>query len=278
MQKHIPIFLLSAKGYYYGVIDAFDTESVTLHREQFLKADDHTFCLQLSAAILHGKLANSRLVLQRVKRRHHAPELTQAAKQLSEIIKHLPKANTLDQLRGYEGIAARIYFQAFVATLEPHWQFNKRNKNPPLDPVNAMLSYGYTLLFYNVYTFLRARGLNPHIGHLHPLRQGHPALVSDMIEEFRALMVDSVVFNIALQNKLSPDDFILPEQTGQPCLLKPEARKYFIKQLENKFNARLLHPVSGLKLDYRRCIEHQVNHLAAVIRQTTPKYQAMILR
>lgn len=276
LKKRIPIFLLSNKGYYYGVIDSFDTESVTLHRQQFLHADNPQFCLQHAIAILQGKLANSRLILQRINRHHTNPALAAAAMQIDQLIPQLQQATHLDQLRGYEGIAARTYFQAFVATLDPDWLFKKRNKNPPLDPVNAMLSYGYTLLFYNVYTFLRARGLNPHVGYLHPMRQGHPALVSDMMEEFRALIVDSVVFNIALNHKLQADDFIIQE--NKACLLTPKARKYFIQQLENKFNAQLRHPVSGLRLDYRRCIEHQTNHLAAVIRQTTPSYQAMILR
>lgn len=278
LQKRIPIFLLSGKGYFYGVVDSFDTEPVLLHQQQFLQAADGEFCLKLAIAILQGKLANSRLILRRFTRYHDAPELAVAAKQLTAIIRQLDAAEDLDQLRGYEGSAARLYFQAFAALLEPHWQFHKRTKKPPLDPVNAMLSYGYTLLFYNVYTLLRTRGLNPHVGALHPLRQGHPALASDMMEEFRALIVDSVVFNIALNNKLKPDDFTLPEHSGDACLLSNEARKYFITQLENKFNARLQHPVSGFNLDYRRCIEHQINHLVAVVRQSTATYQPLVLR
>ncbi len=278
LQKQIPIFLLSGKGHYYGVVDSFNTEPVLLHREQFLQADNSTFCLQLSAAIVHGKLANSRLILRRFARHHQAPALAQAAEQITGVIKQLKHADQLDQLRGYEGNAARIYFQALSATLDPQWQFHKRNKNPPLDPVNAMLSYGYTLLFYNVYTLLRARGLNPHVGYLHPLRQGHPALASDMMEELRSIIVDSVVLNIVLNNKLKPDDFILPQEHGEACLLNKAARKVFIRHLETKLNARIRHPVSGLQLDYRRCIEHQINHLVSVIRQPTSDYQPMILR
>ena len=278
LQKHIPIFLLSGNGYYYGVVDSFNTEPVLLHREQFLRADNSAFCLKLSTAIVHGKLANSRVILRRFARYHNAPALVEAAKQLTGIIKQLNHADQLDQLRGYEGIAARTYFQAFSKTLDSDWQFTHRNKNPPLDPVNAMLSYGYTLLFYNVYTLLRARGLNPQVGYLHPLRQGHPALASDIMEEFRASIVDSVVFNIALNNKLKPEDFSLPQHSGEACLLDKQARKFFIRQLETKLNTRLRHPVSGLQLDYRRCIEHQINHLVAVIRQTTADYQPMIIR
>lgn len=278
LQKHIPIFLLSGKGRYFGVVDSFNTEPVLLHREQFLRADDIEFCLKLSIAIVHGKLANCRVVLRRFARNHQVPALTQAAGQLSEIMNQLGYAGQLDQLRGYEGNAARIYFQAFATALDPHWDFQNRNKQPPADPVNAMLSYGYTLLFYNIYTLLRARGLNPQVGFLHPMRQGHPALASDMMEEFRAIIVDSVVFNIALNNKLTPDDFILPENSSEACMLKNEARKLFIRHLERKLNFRLRHPVSGLQLDYRRCVEHQINHLVTVIRQLTPAYQPMTLR
>lgn len=278
LQKRIPIFLLSGQGHYYGVVDSFDTEPVLLHREQFLRAADDAFCQRLSVAVLRGKLCNSRLLLQRFSRHRDAPVLVDAAEQLVGMIRQLDHAESLDQLRGYEGHAARIYFQAFSAALDPAWQFLNRNKNPPLDPVNAMLSYGYTLLFYNVYTFLRTRGLNPHVGYLHPLRQGHPALASDMMEEFRAIIVDSVVFNIAFNRKLTPDDFIMPSQDGDGCLLTPTARKVFIRQLEQKFNSRLQHPLSGLQLDYRRCIEHQINHLVAVIRKQTADYQAMAIR
>lgn len=278
LQQRIPVFLLSGKGRFYGVVDSFDTESVILHQQQFLQAANSQFCLKLSIAIVKGKLANSRVILRRFSRHHNAPQLMAAVKQLTSIINHLNSADNLDQLRGYEGSAARIYFQAFAAVIDPHWQFFKRIKKPPVDPVNAMLSFGYTLLFYNVYSLLRSRGLNPHVGSLHPLRQGHPALVSDMMEEFRAIIVDSVVFNIALNNKLKPDDFTLPDQEGDACLLNKDARKFFITQLEKKLNAQLRHPVSGLNLDYRRCIEHQINHLVAVIRQSTNSYQAMVLR
>ena len=278
LQKQIPIFLLSGAGRYYGVVDTFNTDPVLLHRDQFLHADNSVFCLRLSIAIVRGKLANSRLLLRRFARRLQTSVLPRAADQLSGILRQIDQADNLDQLRGYEGNAARIYFQALSSIMDECWQFSRRNKNPPRDPVNAMLSYGYTVLFYNVYTLLRARGLNPHVGFLHPIRQGHPALVSDVMEEFRSIIVDSVVFNIVMGNKLKPEDFSLPQHPGAPCLLDAAARKTFIRLLENKLNARLQHPRSGLQLDYRRCIEHQINHLVAVIRQTDSEYQPMILR
>ena len=140
-----------------------------------------------------------------------------------------------------------------------------------------MLSYGYTLLFYNLYSLLRARGLNPHVGYLHPLRAGHPALTSDMVEEFRALVVDAVVWNLVLNRRLTPDDFGAPSGS-QACRMNDTARVRLIREIEKKLNAPLTHPSSGLKLDYRRCMEHQINLLAAVIRGTEPAYTPLILR
>ena len=278
LRQRIPIYLLSARGRYFGVIDSFDTDPVLLQREQFRRADEPGFCLAIARAFVRGKIANSRIVLQRQSRKREAPALNEAARRLKGVLQRSEKAQTLDELRGFEGTAARIYFAAVADTLDASWRFRGRNRQPPLDPVNAMLSYGYTLLFYNIYSLLRARGLNPHVGYLHPLRAGHPALASDLVEEFRAIVVDAVVWALAFNMRLSPGDFVWPQREGEACLLDEQARRVFIRQMEGKFNAPIRHPLSGLKLDYRRCMEHQVQRLAAVIRGTEPHYQAMVLR
>ena len=278
LQEKIPVFLLSGRGRFYGVIDAFDTDPVLLHRDQFARSNDEAFSLALARSFVQGKIANCRLIFSRLSRKREAPALQQAAIEIKAVLGRLDSAETLDQLRGFEGNAARIYFGAIAKTVDPAWGFNKRIRQPPTDPVNSLLSYGYTILFYNLYALLRARGLNPHVGHLHPLRSGHPALVSDLMEEFRAIVVDAVILNLLFNKKLSPDDFTLPENPGAACLLKAEARKKFITALEAKLNAPIRHPVSGLQLDYRRCMEHQVQHLAAVIRGREESYIPMVLR
>ncbi len=279
LQERIPIYLLSGQGSYYGVIDSFSTEPVLLHREQFLRADDPVFCLAMALAIVRGKLANSRLLLQRLARRRQDSEaLISAATSLKKTLSTINQANTLDELRGYEGSAATIYFQALSVSVDINWGFTRRVRQPPTDGINALLSYGYTLLFYNIYSLLRSRGLNPHVGFLHALRQGHPALASDIMEEFRALVVDAVVWNLVLNERLTPEDFDYPKSEGEPCLLKPPARQVFIKALEEKLNAPITHPVTGVILDYRRCMEYQVQHLSQVIRGQDAHYQAMTPR
>jgi len=278
LQERIPIYLLSGQGHYYGVIDSFNTEPVLLQREQFLRANDAAFCLKLAAAMVHGKIANSRLMLQRQARRHDTEALRSAAATLKNTLARLPGASSLDELRGFEGSAAKTYFQALAATVDSSWAFSQRVRQPPTDGINAMLSYGYTLLFYNIYSLLRSRGLNPQVGFLHALRQGHPALASDMMEEFRSIVVDAVVWKLAVNRQLTPDDFDYPNAAGQGCFLKPSARQTFIKALEEKLNSAIAHPVTGTPLDYRRCMEYQVQHLSQVIRGIDANYQAMVLR
>jgi len=276
LMERIPIYLLSAKGRYYGVIDAFDTEPVLMHRDQFLRADDDAFTLNLAKGFVMGKLHNSRLLLKRQSRNRDSAALQKALQAVNGI--QPEAAETLEQLRGYEGAAARAYFAAMVALVDDKWGFTGRVKQPPTDPINAMLSYGYTILFSNVHTLLRARGMNPHVGFLHAMRPGHPALASDVMEEFRSLIVDAVVLNLVLNQRLTPEDFQLPRAEGEACWLSAQARVVFITALEAKLNSPLKHPNSGLHLDYRRCIEQQIQHLAAVVSGRQSEYKPMVLR
>jgi len=276
LQERIPIFLLSEQGYFYGVIDSFTPEPVSLHRAQFARTTDSKFCLDVAKAFVRGNMANCKTVLLRYARKRLAPELKAGAARLKELLAKVSRAKGLAELRSLVGKAQRIYFSAIAKTISTKWKFRTQRRRPPTDPINAMLSYGYTLLFYNTYSLLRARGLNPHVGYLHPMRPGHPALVSDFMEEFRPIIVDVVVLNLVLNNRVSPYEFSPPGPQG--CLIGREAGKKFLQNLENKLNAKIKHPVDGISLDYRRCIEHQANHLARVIRGFEPEYKPLILK
>lgn len=278
LMENIPIYLLSGKGRYYGVVDSYSTDPVLLHRDQFATAQNQSFCLEIAREFVRGKIENSRVLLMRMARRRNTTIMKKAATALKSVVDQMESAGTLEQIRGFEGFCARTYFAAFSEILDHQWRFHGRVRQPPTDPVNSMLSYGYTLLFYNIYSFLRARGLNPHVGYLHPLRAGHPALASDLIEEFRAIVVDAVVFKLVLNNKVAPTDFTFSKTNDGPCYLNADARAKFIRSFESKLNAAVTHPVSGLQLDYRRCIEHQVQELAAVIRGHRTRYRPMVLR
>lgn len=141
-----------------------------------------------------------------------------------------------------------------------------------------MLSYGYTLLFYNIYAMVRAHGLHPYVGVLHAMRPGHPSLVSDLLEEFRAPVVDALVFNLIMRGRLSMEDFLLPEIDGPSCMLKDGARKTFIKAFESKMNSTVTHGPTGYQVDYRRCVDLQVQTLKRVIEGRAQRYEPFTIK
>ncbi len=278
LAEQIPVVLLTESGRFLGCIDCFDTDAVELHRAQFERAADPAFCLRLAKAFVGGKIDNSRLVLRRYARNRPSSELNEIEIAIRDLARQAQAAKTLDQLRGYEGASAKRYFDALARLLPPEWKFHGRTRQPPTDPVNALLSYGYALLYHNVHALLRARGLNPHVGFLHPPRTGHPALVSDLIEEFRAIAVDALVLNLISRRRVTPADFEAGSADEPGCRIGEDARKLFIHAFEALMRETIAHPASVQPLDYRRCIDAQVRRLAAVIRGAEAEYVAMTPR
>ncbi|MBL3529326.1 MAG: CRISPR-associated endonuclease Cas1 [gamma proteobacterium endosymbiont of Lamellibrachia anaximandri] len=143
--------------------------------------------------------------------------------------------------------------------------------------VDLPCSFGYTLLFHNVHSLILARGLNPNIGLLHSERAGHPALASDLIEEFRAPIVDTLVLKLLLNRKLLHDDFRTDHLNGS-CKLSDPARQLFIRAFEEKMNTRLIHPETSQKIDYRRAIDGQISRLITTLRDPAIPYRPFIVR
>jgi len=276
LREEIPIVLFSSRGSYYGIIDSPLSDNISLHQQQFTRVANPEFCLATAKAIVSVKLHNCRLLLQRHQRRKQIPAVATAIERLSEINVRLAHATTVEEVNGYEGAGAAQYFAALGQLVDPAFSFSRRTRQPPTDPVNSLLSLGYTLLFYNLYALIVARGLHPYVGHLHLLRDRHPALASDLIEEFRALIVDSLVLYLVNSKIFRPADFSrLPDG---PCLLKDGARKTFLRFFEQKMNTQITHPYTGLVVDYRRCLDLQVCQMADWIRGEVSAYQPMRMK
>lgn len=275
--RDTPIVLLSSRGRYYGTVESVGTERVFLQREQFVRAADPSFCLAVGREFVRAKIANTRLLLRRWDRKRGEGSLKDADASIRRIEERIGAGETLDQLRGFEGASAAAYFDAARALLDPAWGFVRRERQPPPDPVNAVLSYAYTLLFYNVYALARAEGLNPGVGFFHPMREGHPALVSDLMEEFRAVVVDAVVWPLFLNGAIGPDDFDRPAEAGLPCRIRDDARKKITRAFESKMNAGITNPITGAQADYRRLIAHQCRAMVRAVRGEEP-YRAMAFR
>lgn len=251
-ERAIPVVYLTAQGRFCGVADALDLRAVELQMLQVQRHTDTAWRLEAARAIVRGKLENSRLALQRGSRHRqantHGNEIM-----LRDLAAHTKSATSLETLNGIEGAGAREYFGAWAQLLPDGWHFDNRNRQPPLDPVNALLSYGYTLLYWNLYALLRARGLNPHWGAYHALRPGHAALASDLMEEFRPLLVDRLVLKLMHAGTVQPGQFAISD-TG--CEIQLDARRALIAAFEAQLANPIQHPDSGL-VDWRRVIDGQ---------------------
>ncbi len=274
----VPIAYLSALGRLYGMAEAFEAESVATEAAQFMRAADPDFPLELAKAFVRGKIANARVIVKRLAR--HRPNTTLRDRQLAlrESAWRVKSAKTLNELRGIEGAAGHNYFVALQQALPSEWRFTGRNRQPPRDPINVLLSFGYTLLARNVHALLRARRLNPMVGFLHPARPGHPALVSDLMEEFRPIVVDALVLDLALHRRLTPDDFASSEEPEGGCRARPAALRTFIHAFERKMRTTIRHPASREPLDYRRCIDRQAVALARLMRDPSAEYVPLVMR
>ncbi|WP_346293069.1 CRISPR-associated endonuclease Cas1 [Sphaerothrix gracilis] len=165
---------------------------------------------------------------------------------------------TLEQVRGYEGIGATQYFQSFKPLItNPGFDWLGRNFHPPTDPVNSLLSFGYTLLFNNVFSLLLAEGLNPYLGNLHGAERQKAYLAFDLMEEFRSPIVDSLVMRLINQKSIRPTDFSWPKQ-NQGVYLTGAAKRIFLKRFELRITEKVSHPDVKESVTYRRAIELQV--------------------
>jgi CRISPR-associated protein Cas1 len=267
---------------------ARDGELLTLERgalpdltRQALQLRRHRqagFHLLVARACVQGKLHNARVVLRRFNRRDPCPAVDEAITRLDASLRRLPQAQRLDELRGLEGQAAKAYFDALRALLPADCGFTARKRRPPGDMVNALLSFGYAVLAAQVHRFVRLERLNPHYGHLHATAAQGMGLVSDLMEEFRAVAVDAVVLTLLREGRLTQADFRYDAAADLPCRLGSQARKVYVQALEDKLDARFIHPRQHRLLDLRRSIQAQVRHYAAVLERREAAYLPLKLK
>jgi len=257
LQHKIPVLYLSSNGRYFGQLQTTGQAQVKYLIHQVQRSFSGDFVLNQARAIVLAKLHNSRVLLQRLNRRRKTELATQAVADLSQLIQQAEAADSLDSLRGYEGQGATVYFQGLATLLKGPFEFERRTRRPPTDPVNSLLSLGYTMLTQNIHSMVEVAGLHTHFGNLHTPRENHPALVSDLVEEFRALVVDSLVAYMINSKIFVPEDFTPPDERGG-VYLHPEGLKRFLKHWEDRLSGHIAHPHTGYKVSHRRCFELQV--------------------
>jgi CRISPR-associated protein Cas1 len=257
----IPVIFLSQLGDYKGHLWSAETTDLVVEARQFERQHDVDFCEQVARNIVAGKVWNSKVFLLRQNRKRNSPEVKTAIAQLDAIIQTLQTAAlrlTLEQIRGYEGAAANHYFQSFPQLItHPDFAWHGRNFHPPTDPINSLLSFGYTLLFNNVLGLLLAESLNPYLGHLHGAERQKAYLAFDLMEEFRSPIVDALVMRLINQKIIRPSDFTWPKENGGVYLTEP-ARRIFLKHFEHRITETVSHPDIQESVTYRRVIQLQI--------------------
>lgn len=263
-RHHCPIAFLSWFGRCYGRFEPSGALAMPLLMAQYTSQAQPAFGLGIVQRLLAAKLSHSALILKRGQRHHkNAPDVGQAIMRLRELERSLKTSTSIDSLRGSEGAAAALYWKAFAALLPAPWQMPRRQAHPAPDPINAFLSLGYSILYNSVAGLLQARGIQASLGYLHVASGSHQALASDLMEPYRAYVVDATLLHLLHTHKLDPGDHRL--QAGR-CLLGPDSTRSFIRALEHRFNNVQQHPQDKAGMDLRRVIDRDILMLVAALR------------
>src|SRR5579875_2138943 len=255
----VEVCYLSEHGDYLGRLSPPFSKNTFIRQRQYALGTDAAKVLQLAQQFISGKLENQRTMLLRANRKLQHPAVTEAAAVLKREREQVSQATSLDSLRGIEGNGAAAYFGVFAHLLRQDLGFARRVRRPPTDPVNALLGLAYTALTNQVSAAIHIVGLDPYTGYLHAAQYARPSLALDLMEEFRAVIADSVVITLINNRMVQAEDFV--EELGAVRLKKP-ARRLFYEQFEERLNTEIQHPVFGYQTTYRRCLELQVRLLA----------------
>jgi CRISPR-associated protein Cas1 len=294
-ERDIPITYFSMGGWFYGITRGHSLKNVFTRIQQFSSAADPQACLRFARAFVRGKIHNQRVLLMR-----NFSSLPDPVKLRLRQARHDAMAATsIEALLGIEGAAAAEYFAQFPGLIrarpededflegldsppktgnEPSFQrfdFKGRNRRPPTDPVNALLSLAYSLLAKECTIAAASAGLDPYVGFYHQPRFGRPALALDIMEEFRPIIADSAVITAINNRFVNPSDFVM---AGKAVNLHTTGRRQFIACFEQRINSMVEHTLFGYKVSYRRAIELQCRLLAKTLTGEIPEYSPFLRR
>lgn len=245
----------SPRGRYYCSILGEENRNVLLRREQFRFADDANAALDYAKSFIIGKIYNAKWVLERTKRDHalrvNVERLTEQSGKLSIALSSARQSSSMDELRGVEGLAAKDYFHAFddlVLRNKDDFFFTGRSRRPPLDRLNALLSFCYSILTNDCIAALQGVGLDSYVGFMHTDRPGRASLALDLVEEFRPVLADRFVLTLVNTGAVKPDDFEIRENGG--VFLSDSGRKKVLSAWQKKKSEQILHPFLQEKIPW----------------------------
>lgn len=270
LERNVPVSYFSRGGWFYGRLVAHESKNVELRLAQYRAAIDPVFCVTFSRRLVASKIRNCRTLL----RRNMDDADPVVLSELEQLAKKAEACDELSSLLGIEGTAARFYFRSFPSMLRGEaakagFDWEGRSRRPPADPINALVSFAYSMLTKDVTVAVGAVGLDPMLGFYHQPRFGRPALVLDLMEEFRPLLADSTVLGVLNTGVLDTDDFI---SHAGAASLKPHGRRKFLLAWERRLDQLVTHPVFGYRISYRRVLEVQARLLGRYLLGEVDEY------
>ena len=290
-ELEVPVTYFSMGGWFYGITRGHAMKNVFLRMEQFRLARDEKTCISLARQFVHGKIRNQRTLLMR----NHLEPPEAIIGKLKRASEDALTAASIEELLGIEGAAASQYFQQFsgmikvedddlpgfeIPVKDPkqiafNFNFTHRNRRPPTDPVNAMLSLAYSMLAKDCTLATLAVGFDPYLGFYHQPRFGRPALGLDLMEEFRPLVAESTVLSCINNRVVTEKDFV---RAGQAVNLSAPGRKRFFQTYEQRMCSLITHPLFDYKVSYRRALELQARLLAKTLTGEIAEYIPLMTR
>ncbi len=281
VEKNISLCYLTPQGKFLARVTGKIKGNVVLRQQQFLSSRDEKISLDIAKNCILGKVYNARWILERAIRDHPMQIDVEAVKsssvKLKEFLEYIQNANSIEQLRGYEGEAASIYFGVFdelILQQKKDFQFHGRNRRPPLDNVNAMLSFVYTLLNNQITSALEVVGLDPYVGFMHTDRPGRTSLSLDLIEELRAVMADRFVLSLINKKIVNGKNFTQKENGA--VLMDFDTRKKLLSEWQNKKKEIITHPYLKEKIEWGMVPYVQAMLLARYLRGDLDAYPVFL--
>ena len=275
LTRQIDVVFLDSRGNFRGRLRTDSDPQVSTRRGQYRAIENKAFTKAIAQSMVSAKIGHQRLLLQRTNPDYRDAQVEFAIRTIIEEQASLGKKSTVNAIRGVEGTAAAAYFSGYRRFFDDAWAFRRRLKNPSPDPINAMLSFGYTLMTQLAVSAVQTVGLDAYAGFLHTESYNRPSLGLDLVEEFRPI-VDEIVLELCRTGKICPEDFQSDAEKGG-CWMSPDARKLYIQRFEERMNERFVHPLTGTALTLRQCMLEQARQIADCCEKAPdlPIYTAM---
>jgi CRISP-associated protein Cas1 len=278
LERKIPLTFLTETGKYLGCLQPELTKNIFVRSAQWEVSKNNDRQLHVVRGFIRGKLKNYRNTLLRARREGTIEEAEGSIASLDSTIQGLKSGANVNTLRGLEGAGSAVYFGLFGQLIRnPEFKFTVRTRRPPTDPVNALLSLGYTLLLNDIKSALNMIGFDPYLGYLHVQHYGRPSLALDLMEEFRPIVVDAFVLAALNRKEIMPEHFT-QEPISNAVFLTKEGWQVFLRLYEKKKQSEFKHPVLNQKCSYQRSFEIQCRLLAKYLMGETDKYPPLILK